>query len=70
VKIGILSGTHNDIDNVREARRFKENVELINHAGDFIFPGIIDEFGISQNQYWHPKLMVVLGNNDGESPHY
>jgi uncharacterized protein len=71
VKIGILSGTHDDdIDNVREAiRRFKENVELIIHAGDFIFPGIIDEFGISQNQYWHPKLMVVLGNNDGESPH-
>jgi predicted phosphodiesterase len=66
VKIGILSGTHDDIDNVR----FKENVELIIHAGDFIFPGIIDEFRISQNQYWHPKLMGVLGNIDGESPHY
>jgi predicted phosphodiesterase len=71
VKIGILAGTHDDIDNVREAiRRFKENVELIIHAGDFIFLGIIDEFGISQNQYWHPKLLGVLGNNDGESPHY
>lgn len=56
MKIGILSGTHDDIDNVREAfRRFKENVELIIHAGDFIFPGIIDEFRITQNQYWHPK---------------
>jgi predicted phosphodiesterase len=56
VKIGILSGTHDDIDKVREAiRRFKENVELIIHAGDFIFPGIIDEFRISQNQYWHPN---------------
>jgi predicted phosphodiesterase len=43
-------------------------VELIIHAGDFIFPGIIDEFGISQNQYWHPKLMGVLGNIDGEKP--
>ena len=72
MKIGILSGTHDEIDNVREAiRRFKENVELIIHAGgDFIFPGIIDEFGRSKNQYWHPKLMGVLGNNDGESPHY
>jgi predicted phosphodiesterase len=71
VKIGILSGKHDNIDNVREAiMRFKENVELIIHADDFIFPGIIDEFGISQNQYWHPKLMGVLDNNDGESPHY
>lgn len=71
MKIGILSGTHDEIGNVREAiRRFKENVELIIHAGDFIFLGIIDEFGISQNQYWHPKLMGVLGNIDGESPHY
>ena len=52
MKIGILSGTHDEIDNVREAiRRFKENVELIIHAGDFIFLGIIGEFGISQNQY-------------------
>ena len=71
MKIGILSGTHDYIDNIREAiRRFKENVELIIHAGDFIFPGIIDEFRISQNKYWHHKLMEVLGNNDGESPHY
>jgi hypothetical protein len=62
VKIGILADTHDNIDNVRKAiRRFKENVELIIHAGDFIFPGIIDEFGISQNQYWHPNLMGVLG---------
>lgn len=50
MKTGILSDTHDDIDNVREAiRRFKENVELIIHVGDFIFPGITDEFGISQN---------------------
>jgi hypothetical protein len=68
VKIGIQSDTPDDIDNAREAiRRFKEeNVELFIHAGDFIFPDIIDEFRISQNQYWHPKLIGVLGNNDEE----
>jgi uncharacterized protein len=38
--------THDDIDNVREAiHRFREQkLELIIHAGDFVFPGIIDEF--------------------------
>jgi putative phosphoesterase len=68
MKIGILSDTHDDIDNVKEAiYRFKEQkVELIIHAGDFVFPGIIDEFKTSQNEDWHPKLVGVLGNNDGE----
>ena len=56
MKIGILSDTHDDIDNVKEAiYRFKEQkVELIIHAGDFVFPGIIDEFKTSQNEDWHP----------------
>ena len=68
MKIGILSDTHDDIDNVKEAiYRFKEQkVELIIHAGDFVFPGIIDEFKTSQNEDWHPKLVGVLDNNDGE----
>ena len=40
MKIGILSDTHDDIDNVKEAiYRFKEQkVELIVHAGDFCIP--------------------------------
>jgi putative phosphoesterase len=68
MKIGILSDTHDDIDNIKEAiHRFKEQkVEFIIHAGDFVFPGIIDEFRISQNENWHPKVIGVLGNNDGE----
>lgn len=68
MKIGILSDTHDDIDNVREAvHRFREQkVELIIHGGDYVFPGIIDEFKTSQNEDWHPKLVGVLGNNDGE----
>jgi len=35
-------------------------VELIFHAGDFVFPGIIDEFRISQNEVWHPKIFGVF----------
>jgi uncharacterized protein len=68
MKIGILSDTHDDIDNVKKAiYRFKEQkVELIIHAGDFVFPVIIDESKASQNEEWHPKLVGVLGNNDGE----
>jgi hypothetical protein len=67
-KIGILSDTLYDIDNVNEAiYRFKEQkIEFIIHAGNFVFLGIIDEFKISQNENWHPKLVGVLGNNDGE----
>ena len=61
MKIGILSDTHDDIDNVKEAiHRFREqDVELIIHTGDFVFPGIIDEFRISQNEGWYPKLIGV-----------
>ena len=32
----------------------------------FVFPGIIDEFKTAHNEDWHPKLVGVLGNNDGE----
>ena len=67
MKIGILSDTSDDIDNVREAiGRFKEEtVELFIRAGDFMFPGIIDEFRISQNQYWQHKLIAI-----GKGSHY
>lgn len=57
MKIGILSDTHDDIDNVKEAiYRFREQkVELIIHAGDFVSRALLNEFRISQNEAWHPK---------------
>jgi uncharacterized protein len=63
--------THDDIDNVREAiHRFREQkLELIIHAGDFVFPGIIDGFKTSQNEDWHPELLGVLDNNEGGKAH-
>ena len=63
MKIGILSDTHDDIENVQEAIQiFNQNkVEYVIHAGDYIFPGIIKEFS-----KLNAKLIGVYGNNDGE----
>jgi uncharacterized protein len=63
MKIGIISDTHDDIENVQEAIQIfnKNNVEYVIHAGDYIFPGIIKEF-----TKLDAKLIGVLGNNDGE----
>jgi uncharacterized protein len=46
MRIGIISDTHDDIENVQRAIDLfgREEVKLIIHAGDFVFPGVIDEF--------------------------
>jgi putative phosphoesterase len=63
MKIGIISDTHDDIENVRRAIDIfnKENVQCVIHAGDYVFPGIVMEF-----KKLNAKLVGVLGNNDGE----
>jgi putative phosphoesterase len=63
MKIGIISDTHDDIENVQQAIQiFNQNkVEYVIHAGDYIFPGIIKEFS-----KLNAKLIGVFGNNDGE----
>ena len=63
MKIGIISDTHDDIENVQEAIQIfnKSKVDYVIHAGDYIFPGVIKEFKKS-----NAKLIGVLGNNDGE----
>jgi putative phosphoesterase len=63
VKIGIISDTHDDIENVQEAIQIfnKSKVDCVIHAGDYIFPGVVKEFKKSNG-----KLVGVLGNNDGE----
>jgi putative phosphoesterase len=68
MKIGIISDTHDDLDNVRKAIEiFKENkVSLIVHAGDFIFPGVVDEFKKLKDELPTIEISGVLGNNDGE----
>ncbi len=63
MKIGIISDTHDDIENVQEAIQIfnKNKVDYVIHAGDYVFPGIIKEF-----KNLNAKLIGVLGNNDGE----
>lgn len=64
MKVGIISDTHDDLDSVMQAvLLFKnENVELVIHAGDYVFPGVVEKFANLPNA----KLVGVLGNNDGE----
>lgn len=63
MKIGIISDSHDDVENVQESISIfnRNEVEYVIHAGDYIFPGIIKEFEKSK-----AKLIGVLGNNDGE----
>jgi uncharacterized protein len=63
MKIGIISDTHDDIENVRKAIEIfnEKNVQYVIHAGDYVFPGIVLEF-----KRLNAKLIGVLGNNDGE----
>ena len=75
MKVGIISDTHDDLDRLRKAIDIfkKEQVAYIIHGGDYIFPGIIEEFReLLQQQVSeldkprNIKLIGVLGNNDGE----
>ena len=63
MKIGLISDTHDNIENIRKAiREFNEkNVDLVLHAGDFSSPIAVESFaGV--------KLVGVLGNNDKDIP--
>jgi putative phosphoesterase len=66
MKIGIISDTHDDIDNVQRAIEIfnAQGTDYVIHAGDYIFPGIVREF-----EKLNAKLIGVLGNNDGEKVH-
>ncbi|HET6730031.1 MAG TPA: metallophosphoesterase [Nitrososphaeraceae archaeon] len=66
MRLGIISDTHDDVENVRAAIDIfnQKEVETVIHAGDYIFPGIVKEFG-----RLNAKLVGVLGNNDGEKGH-
>ncbi len=63
MKIGLISDTHDHLDNVKKALEiFKnEEVSLIVHCGDIISPFCLDLFNKCEIPY-----IGVLGNNDGE----
>ncbi len=63
MKIGIISDTHDHLENLRKALEIfhKEGIRLILHAGDFISPFTVRPF-----LSYSFKLIGVFGNNDGE----
>jgi putative phosphoesterase len=63
MKIGIISDTHDDLENVQRAIDLfnAEGTNYVIHAGDYVFPGVVREF-----ENLDAKLIGVLGNNDGE----
>jgi putative phosphoesterase len=63
MKIGLISDTHDNIQNIRRAvREFNDKrVEVVIHAGDIVSPIAVESFaGV--------KLVGVLGNNDTDIP--
>ena len=65
MRVGIISDSHDDIINVKQAIKIfnQYGVEYVIHAGDYIFPGIVLEF---KNLNKSIKFIGVFGNNDGE----
>lgn len=63
MKIGLISDTHDNIENILKAvREFSsKQVDVVLHAGDFVSPIAVESFaGI--------KLVGILGNNDTDIP--
>ena len=63
MKIGLISDTHDNIQNIwRAVREFNDkHVDLVIHAGDFVSPIAVESLaGV--------KLVGVLGNNDTDIP--
>jgi len=63
MKIGVISDTHDNLENLDKAIELLNNaeVELVIHCGDFISP-----FVIKRLSRLKPKLIGVFGNNDGD----
>jgi putative phosphoesterase len=63
-----MSDTHDDLDSIRAAIRIFEEKQIsyLIHAGDFIFPGVVDELKNLKDKLPGVRIIGVLGNNDGE----
>jgi len=66
MKVGIISDSHDDVENINKAIDIfdKNKVEIVIHAGDIISPPMIKEFQRLTEK--NVKFFGVLGNNDGE----
>ena len=66
MKIGIMSDSHDNIQNIKKAIQiFKENnVKVIMHAGDLVSPFCIPLFADFKNRFY-----LCSGNNLGDVPY-
>jgi len=61
MKIGIISDSHDNIENIKKSVRFfiERGVEFVIHLGDYVNPNSVKAFrGV--------KLIGIFGNNDGD----
>ena len=63
MKIGIISDTHDNIENILKAVKVfnSRHVDIVPHAGDFVSPIAVKSFACI-------KLVGILGNNDTDIP--
>ncbi len=63
MKVGVLADSHDNLNTIQKAveKFFKEGVECILHAGDFVAP-----FAMKALLKSGIRLVGVFGNNDGE----
>ena len=63
MKIGLISDTHDNIENIQKAVGEFNNrhVDIVLHAGDFVSPIAVESFAAV-------KLVGILGNNDTDIP--
>ena len=61
MKIGIISDTHDNCNNLTEILRIlkKEGIETIIHLGDIVSPFCVDRLNVKM-------VYAVFGNNDGD----
>ena len=61
MKIGIISDSHEQVENIKKAVEFfnKEKVDCVYHCGDIISPSVLHLFA-----KLNCKIKAVFGNND------
>lgn len=68
MKIGLISDSHDHLDNIRKAVDIfnKEDIDFLVHCGDFVAPFVVRPFEGLNDKIKNGNFIGVHGNNDGE----